>query len=210
MTFDSFITRLDTLKSSPLPGLMAHQKLIPPSRKLVEPQNFLNQNPKIAGVMALIYPVDNLATIVFTQRHVYKGVHSAQISFPGGKKDAVDGSTWDTAKREAFEEVCVDTTACNLIRPLTPVYIPPSNFYVEPYLAFATERPAFKPQESEVKEIIEMPLQRFLELEALHAYEVPKHPGVYTPAFKIDDHVIWGATAMMVSEIIHHIFQPKF
>jgi 8-oxo-dGTP pyrophosphatase MutT (NUDIX family) len=130
-------------------------------------------------------------------------VHSAQIAFPGGKYENEDIDFASTALRETYEEVGVDPHKVVLIRPFTQVYIPPSNFMVYPYLGICKEEITFIPDPSEVAGIIELPIATFLsdtiiiekELQTSYANSIK------VPAFEIENHIVWGATAMMLSEL---------
>ena len=134
-------------------------------------------------------------------RKTYKGVHSAQIGFPGGKVEPEDDSLEMTALRETEEEVGVPTQDVSVLKKLTEIYIPPSNFFVQPYLGIAESTPQFIPQESEVEALIEVPLKEFLNnnirvdklLKTSYAQQIK------VPAFELQGHIVWGATAMMLN-----------
>lgn len=201
--FEGFLKSLQARISKGLPGVDAHQKMVPPQRKLPQRTEAITYNPKVAGVMALLYPHQSEPHLVFTVRQDYPGVHSGQISFPGGKQELHEPDTWETALRETFEEVRAPIAQVALIAPLTSLYIPVSNFLVDPYLAALPTRPDFVPEAAEVKQILELPVRAFLQPQVLQTFEVPGYKGAITPCYKIDGHIIWGATAMIVSEILH-------
>ncbi len=201
--FDAFLKSLQVQLSEGLPGIAAHQKLVPPSRKLPQRAEAITHNPKVAGVMALLYPNQAEPNLVFTVRQDYPGVHSGQISFPGGKQEPHETTTWETAQRETFEEIRVRQEQVQLIAPLTSLYIPVSNFLVDPYLAYTPTRPDFIAEAAEVKEILEIPLKTFMEPKVLQTFEVPGYRGAITPCYNLNGQIIWGATAMIVSEIVH-------
>lgn len=202
LNFEDLIEGINKRLPNGLPGLAAHKKLVPPSRRLPQRAEAIAHNPKVAGVMALLYPIAEKPHLVFTLRQDYPGVHSGQISFPGGKQEPGEGSTWETAKREAFEEVYLHPDAPQLIAPLTSLYIPVSNFLVDPYLAFVPARPDFVAEAAEVKQILEVPLHAFFHPDALTQFEVPGYKNAFTPCFQLEEMIIWGATAMIVNEII--------
>lgn len=177
----------------------------PPFRaQLIEKQKERIKGAKQAGVMALFYPDANENTkLALILRNTYKGVHSAQIGFPGGKFETVDTSLKATALRETFEEIGVPIQQIDVIKQLTELYIPPSNFYVQPYIGVIRQTPHFVKQETEVSEIVEVLLSDFLDDKAVTAHEVQTSHNaiVEVPAFELNGHIVWGATAMILSEI---------
>jgi len=161
-------------------------------------------NPKQAAVLALFYPDKNEETrIVLILRKTYKGVHSAQIGFPGGRLEASDKNLEETAIRETYEEVGVRPEQIRVLKELTKIYIPPSNFWVQPFLGISETTPAFVRQETEVEEILEIKLTDFLDHSNLIEKKLSTSyaENVSVPAFLLNDHVVWGATAMMLSEV---------
>ncbi len=124
-------------------------------------QNFPRQrreDSKIAAVLILIYPVNNILTTVFIQRPVYEGIHSGQISFPGGKSELSDINLIATALREASEETGINSSEVTILGTLTPLYIPVSDNEVTPVIGWCDNRPEFKIDKVEVVHIIEVPL----------------------------------------------------
>jgi len=205
MDFEDFLELVSKIKNIPLPAESAHLKMVPPFRReLIKFQEESIKSAKKAGVLALFYPNENNKTnFVLILRKTYHGVHSAQIGFPGGKLEKQDESIERAAVRETFEEVGVSTKDIQVIRELTQVYIPPSNFYVHPFLAIASSKPFFRLQDDEVEAIIEVDLEYFLEEAIIMDNRVTASYSidVEVPTFKLNGHVVWGATAMMLSEI---------
>lgn len=200
---NQLIAKISQNLLSRLPGEKAHTKLSPPHRLVPSERELKELNPKIAAVLALIFPENGQYKTVFIKRQEYKGVHSGQISFPGGKHDEFDESLSDTALRETEEEIGVSKNNIQLLGPLSKLYIPPSNFLVHPFIGYADKTPNFIPSEKEVSEIITVDLQKFNEKSVLQTTKinVGKHD-IRCPCFNIDNNIIWGATAMIVSEII--------
>ncbi|MCG1036951.1 NUDIX hydrolase [Polaribacter sargassicola] len=203
MSFKKFQLKIDKLKKEELGGLEAQFKMAPKLRLKYNDEQIAKNNPRKAAVLALIYPNKNKeACILLTKRASYNGKHSSQISFPGGKLDVLDKSLKNTALRETYEEVGVLESSVNLVRELTDVYIPPSNFLVSPFLGFVNQRPNFN-LNYEVDTIIEVLLSDLLSDTSLSSVKMNTSymKNIEVPCFKLNDYVVWGATAMMLSEI---------
>ena len=205
MKFDKFIKSLSKIENIQLPAEVSHFKMVPPFRQeLIKQQKEAIKKAKQAGVLALFYPDTNKKTnLVLILRKTYKGVHSAQVAFPGGKLEAQDESLKITAIRETYEEVGVPMHHIEIVKTLSQVYIPPSNFYVQPFIGITSKTPKFIKQEDEVEAILEIALEHFLDKNSIITKKVSTSYGVEVevPAFNLNNHVVWGATAMMLSEI---------
>jgi len=205
MRFEEFLKSVSKIKNIPLPAEVSHFKMVPPFRQeLLKKQKEAIKKAKHAGVLSLFYPDEDKETkFVLILRKTYKGVHSAQVAFPGGKLEAQDASLRDTALRETFEEVGVPIDTVQIVRSISQVYIPPSNFYVHPFIGFTQNTPQFIKQDDEVEALIEIDLEHFLDEQSLISKKVKTSYSieVEVPAFKLNDYVVWGATAMMLSEI---------
>lgn len=203
MKFNQFIEKIESLKSLKLGGLDAQFKLAPELRLRYNADKIKANNPRKAAVLALIYPNEKKeTTFLLTERASYKGTHSAQISFPGGKIDVLDTNLQETALRETFEEVGLLPTSIQIIRELTDVYIPPSNFLATPFIGFVNKKPLFKTN-YEVENIIEVSVADLLNETSLTTVNLTTSymANVDVPCFKLNDYIVWGATAMILSEI---------
>ena len=192
------------LKKIDLPGTAAQYKMAPQSRREeLEAINFDQLDAKKAAVLCLVYPKNQESHIVFILRNAYPGVHSSQISFPGGRREKQDDSFLATAIRETEEEIGVSKKLINPITDLSKLFIPPSNFLVYPFLGFTDIEPDFQPDPSEVQQIIEVKLDFLLSDEAISSQKLSTSyaTNIQVNCFTYHEHVIWGATAMILSEL---------
>ena len=156
MDFDYFLSLISKIENAQLGGLSSHAKMIPKERKLLDLNDIETSNPRKAAVLALFYPdPSNLTKFLLILRANYDGTHAAQIGFPGGKFEKQDGNLEITALRETSEEVGVDMDRISIRKKMTDTFIPPSNFWLVPFLGFTDKRPEFNTNH-EVDEIIEV------------------------------------------------------
>ena len=205
MTFAEFEKQIVKIGKMELPGEEAHLKMAPIERLLELKQKARDaKTAKKAGVMVLFYPSEeNEAMFILMLRKTYKGVHSAQVSFPGGKKELEDETLDRTALRETEEEIGVPQNSVLILKTLTEIYIPPSNFFVQPYLGILDQTPEFKPQEDEVEALIEVSVSHLMDeaIEITKKLSTSYATDIDVPAYLLNGHVVWGATAMMLSEV---------
>lgn len=204
MNFQDFLKYVPKLVDVNLPAREAHFKMAPLERiESLKNLNFDNINPKKAAVMMLFYPKKGRTHLVLIVRNSYKGVHSSQIAFPGGKYETLDVTFEKTALRETHEEIGIHPESIEIIMPFTNLYIQPSNFMVYPFLGICKEEIVFVPDGNEVVNIIELPLNDFLndDLIITTTMSTSYAENIKIPAFKINEHIVWGATAMMLSEL---------
>jgi 8-oxo-dGTP pyrophosphatase MutT (NUDIX family) len=205
MNFDEFLVSLSKIKNIPLPAEASQFKMSPPFRnELINSYKEAMKNAKRAGVLAMFYPnATNETHLALILRKTYRGVHSAQIGFPGGKYEDEDKTLKHTAIRETWEEIGVPEHQIKVIKQMTEVYIPPSNFYVQPFIGIAQNTPKFIKQDEEVEDIVEVSLAHFLdENNVCNKLVATSYTAkIEVPAYELNGHVVWGATAMMLSEI---------
>lgn len=186
-----------------LPGESSQLKMAP-AKGLVEEKIVSKQNnsARKAGVMVLLYQSDVL-TLVLIRRTLDDTVHSGQIALPGGEMESIDEDLLDTAKREVYEEIGVNEEKYKVIKKLTDIYIPPSNFYVQPYLAICHQLPVFCKQKTEVAEVLQIPVAQLLDDTYLINTKLKSayNTEIQVPAFKFGEHIVWGATAMILHEV---------
>ena len=203
MKFELFLKKTDVIKKTKLPGIEAQFKLAPKMRLDFNDKKIQANNPKTAAVLALFYPnQNNKVSLLLTKRAIYNGTHSGQISFPGGKVEKSDLNLTETALRETFEEVGILDREINIIREFTEIYIPPSNFLVTPFIGVCYNKPSFK-KNNEVEEILEISYDDILDDNNIHFTQINNSYMEKTsvPCFQINGLIIWGATAMILSEI---------
>ncbi len=201
---EEFKSRLEEQLQNELPGEMAHLMMMPIARdeQLVMPS--YNTPPISSAVLILFYPdKDEHIKFPLIQRPTYNGAHSGQIGLPGGKAEKTDADIVETALRETHEEIGVDPKEVEVIGKLTDLHISVSNYVVTPVIAFISERPKFVLDRKEVVDILESDLYDIVN-------PVKKKEGdivvrnkfkIRTPYFNIEEKVVWGATAMMLSEL---------
>lgn len=194
------------LKTDPLPGVEAQKRMAPPGRfpKEGEPNPYVtNDSTRFAAVLLLLYPDPSFQQLIFpliVRAEQEGSVHSGQVAFPGGKVELGENPL-ETALRETEEEIGVKVTPEQVLGELTEIYIPPSNFMVYPYVAFIEQKPAFLPDTKEVASIFETPVLRLLTEETRKIKPVQyKGMDLLLPYLDLDQNMVWGATAMILSE----------
>lgn len=204
MRFDEFIKYAPKVVNVELPATHAHVKMVPPNREeLLRNTDFTKITPKKAAVMMLFYPKKMETHLALILRTSYNGVHSSQIAFPGGKVEPEDIDLKQTAIRETHEEIGVHPNTINVVRAFTEVYIPPSNYIVHPFFGYSQDELSFELQEDEVAGIVELPLKDFLDDKIIvtSTMKTSYAESIEVPGFQVEEHFIWGATAMMLSEL---------
>ena len=200
MKFSEFEHRLLKLKNKSLPGIKSHIELAPIDR-LKSIKEEVKIAKKDAAVSLCFFSDSNYETrLPFILRNNYEGVHSNQISFPGGKKEKLDEDLIETARRETNEEIGLNKDEMKLQFKLTDIYIPPSNFLVRPYVFKIENEPKIKPNSDEVVKVITPKLSSLIKLKI--NYGKTNNQKFKNPYFLIENHVVWGATAMILNEFL--------
>lgn len=196
--------KLKLALSSELPGMLSHLQLAPKERIASIKEQKSSKNAKPSAVLLILFKENKQLKIVFILRSVYDGVHSGQISFPGGKKDQNDIDSLETALREAKEEVGIVIDREDILGKLSNLYIPNSNFIVEPYVAFVEKLNGLIPDQAEVQQIYKIPLEDVTNENAIQTKEVLflNKRTISVPCFYINNLKIWGATAMILNELL--------
>ncbi len=203
MQFEELSKRISEFVQLPALAEEAHAAVFPGISKFRREALQKNPKPRLSAVGATFVPINQVAHILLIERQSYDGVHSGQISFPGGKVEDDDETLEYTARRETEEEVGVNLQTLQLVGELTEVYIPPSGFLVKPFIFKLDSLPDLKPDPREVRSILTFPVSKLMEEDVFIEGILPTGLGtsVQTRFIHYQDKKIWGATAMMLSEL---------
>ena len=200
-TFHSFTNDLRQRLQRPLPGEAAHQKMASTARyKLgITP----NERTRRSAVLICFYPYQHSIFLPLILRPQYDGVHAGQMAFPGGRMERIDENLTRTALRETQEEVGIRVSDVKVLGLLTELFIPPSNFYVQPVVGVLPYRPDFYPDPREVEAVVEVDLESLMDETIVGSNQLEvRGILVDAPFYQIQGHRVWGATAMMISELL--------
>lgn len=193
-----------------LPGTSVQWMMASSDRMLKDFPTVPGPDARVAAVLILLWPENGRIHTVLMQRPDYLGFHGGQISFPGGKQEPSDENIIRTAFREAEEETGINTGKIEVAGMLTPLFIPVSNMIVTAVLGYTGEKPSFRPNRQEVDHLIIADLNRFLDPLIIRTKPMELRGETYQVRyFAYDDYVIWGATAMMLNELLEIIRREK-
>lgn len=206
MPFNDFINTLDTQLRQPLPGPEAHLKMASATRLRLKVQP--NEKTRRSAVLILFYPYRDQILVPLILRPKYDGVHAGQMAFPGGRYEKTDENLIRTALREAQEEIGIKASDVQILGKLTELFIPPSNFYVLPVVGKLPYKPDFYPDPREVEAVLEVNLEELMDESIVGFTELDvRGITIEAPFYDIQGHKVWGATAMMISELLTVIRQ---
>lgn len=210
MTAQSQLELLRQRINGPLPGMEAHERMMPSTRRTIYRDITIPEDAKKSAVLLLFYPEENGLHFPLIERTAYPGVHSKQIGLPGGAWEESDPDYIATALRETEEEIGIGRDQIQVLGQLSSLYIPPSNFWVQPVVGFIQTRPSFVPDPNEVEQVITAALSPLLGEDAAVESKVQHSSGLHlkVPSYIIGGHVVWGATAMMISEVAALLNRP--
>ena len=203
MEFESFLSLISKIDQGKLQGILSHKKMTPKERSNFSQKELLLLKPKKAAVLALFYPdIHNETNFLLTLRASYEGTHASQISFPGGKFDVSDVNLKNTALRETYEEVGIAADQIQILKQMSDTFIPPSNFLVSPFIGIHYGTPKFN-FNHEVEAIIEVKLTDLLNDKTITTKKLSTSymKNIDVPCYMLNNYVVWGATAMILSEI---------
>ena len=200
-SFSLFTDKLIQNLTYPLPGESAHKVMQATSKLRLSFKP--NNRTRKSAVLILFYPYQEEIYFPLILRPAYDGVHSGQVAFPGGRYELTDENLIRTALREAQEEIGLRLTDVRILGCLTELFIPPSNFYVLPVIATMPYRPDFYPDAREVEDIFEIKLNEISDAGIIGSSTLQiRGEEVLAPHYEVNGYKIWGATAMMISELL--------
>ncbi|MBC6399766.1 MAG: CoA pyrophosphatase [Ekhidna sp.] len=204
MDFDRVTNFLEKRLQGSLPGAGAHELMKPVK---ADGTNFSIKHPvspRESGVLILFHESEGDIRFPLIQRPAYKGVHSGQMALPGGKKETEDGDLFDTALREAKEEIGVDHLQVEILGSLSKFYVMASNYEVLPVIGKVKSKSNFTPDNHEVESIINARLSHLVNPNYMKEKRILVRGEVemICPYFDLEDKIIWGATAMILSELV--------
>ncbi|OEK04171.1 NUDIX hydrolase [Roseivirga misakiensis] len=203
-SFQSFVDRLSHRLTEPLPGRKAQEIMAP---RPIDEKRFREDPLRPArpgGVMVLLYPQNGEIFLPLMKRPVYQGAHSGQVSLPGGKVEKSDIDLTATALRETHEEIGVLPQNIDVLGQLSELFIIASNFKVYPTVGVLKSEPLFIPDEREVDRVLLPSLAELKDVDnrGIKTMHFPPYK-IDSPYFNVEGEVVWGATAMILSELIH-------
>jgi 8-oxo-dGTP pyrophosphatase MutT (NUDIX family) len=200
---EEFIDKLKNEIKKGLPGTDVQWHMASSDRLLRGFPRTPGKDAREAAVLILLYPYNKSVYTVLMQRPDYNGVHGGQISFPGGKRESADETIIKTALREAYEETGADPARIKVIDILTPLFIPVSNTLVTPVVGWIESKPLFSHQAEEVVFLFDVEIKRLLDpaVVKIKAIEI-RGELIDVKYFDYDGNVIWGATAMILYELL--------
>jgi 8-oxo-dGTP pyrophosphatase MutT (NUDIX family) len=199
MTFTQKISLIKAELQKPLPGTNQQYLMAPEFRRSFS----LSSPVKNAGVMICIFPGENDLQTVFIKRRDYDGPHGGQVSLPGGVYEVQDQDMGDTAIRETREEIGIDLDKNEILGSLTPLLIPISAMQVHPFVCFYRKKPVFTPENREVEYLIIAGLGELSDPKRIERERWMLHGSENkVPFYRVQGNIIWGATAMIISEFL--------
>ena len=191
-----FIIKLTKKMNGELPGKTAHETMmIKPRYKYIAKKTSIP-----AAVLILLFPIKNKWHFFLTKRTNTVEHHKGQISLPGGMLEKGE-SHKEAAIRETFEELGVQSEDINIIGPLTPLYIPISNFKIFPFVGWVNSNPKLKIQSKEVSRVFSPSIFSLMDPQTKKVKDsILVGQKVKIPFFNLKNEVVWGATSMIISE----------
>ncbi|WP_186757725.1 NUDIX hydrolase [Echinicola salinicaeni] len=204
MELKEIVEHLESKLQKPLPGKKGQLLMAPQPLDEARFAHKHIKNARKGAVMILLYSGKDGCMVPFIKRPEYEGNHSGQVSFPGGKWEEADIDLEETALRETEEEIGVAKNQITVIGKMSKLYIPPSNFLVTPYIGFSEQTPEFKPDPREVSRIIHSDFHALLDNANIKetSFELASGYQLKAPYFDIEKEVVWGATAMILGELM--------
>lgn len=197
-----FVERLREQIQEGLPGPDVQYLMAPGMRpRYLRPED-IPGHPRLSSVLLMIYPKAGSLHTAFIKRTEDEGMHSGQISLPGGKKEDTDADLQSTALRETEEELGIAVNDIQVIGQLSHLYIDVSHFLVYPFVGCLHREPRFRPEPKEVERVIEWPLDGLMACKVLDGDIPVRGMKVRAPYYPLGRDQLWGATAMIVREFV--------
>jgi 8-oxo-dGTP pyrophosphatase MutT (NUDIX family) len=192
--------------SKELSGISSHLKMAPEHRlEQLKSGKEPTQDARKSAVLILFFHEDEVLKMIVIRRSVYVGIHSGQIAFPGGRYEEEDGNVQVTALREIEEEIGITKDKIEIIGRLSDIYVPPSNFLISVFVGYLSDKPIYKIDEREVDDVIEIPFSDFFKQDVIKKKDFYVNSIKATsnaPYYDVTNAEIWGASAMVISELI--------
>jgi len=193
-------TKIGLSLKNRLPGELSHRKMLPPERELqIAPGNA--NTVKKSGVLLLIYPENGELYLCLIKRPVHMKNHAGQVALPGGKIEKKDAGPREAAIRETREEIGVLPEQIEILGSLSELYISVTGFLIHPFVGWTPAKPTFQLNHDEVEKLLLFPLLTYLQHQSVESVELDTVTGkLQVPAILFEGEIIWGATAMILSE----------
>ena len=196
-----------TALAAPLPGREAHATLAPRPHRGWEPGHIPEGARRAAGLL-LLYPLYDAPHILLTVRANALPTHAGQVSLPGGELEGYE-TVAEAALREAGEEVGLESASVRVLGSLSTLYIPVSDFALHPVVGICDERPAWRAEIQEVDRLLEVRLDELLSGTRLRrGGRWRRDQWFQVPYFEVGEERVWGATAMVLSELLAVLGSP--
>ncbi len=159
--------------------------------------------PRPAAALLLLYPHDNELWFPLTVRSSALPLHRGEVSLPGGGVDSGDAGVVGAALREAQEEIGVYPDAVEILGTLAAFYIPPSNFQLTPVVGFTPMPFDIRANPAEVEAVFSVALNQLLDPATVETEEWEhRNLRLQAPFFALHGYKVWGATALLLSELV--------
>jgi 8-oxo-dGTP pyrophosphatase MutT (NUDIX family) len=202
--YPDFAEQVSRKLSGPLPGHEAHQLMASRLHGNIRLKPGPDSSTRESAVLILFYPKNNVLHLPLILRPVYSGVHSGQVGLPGGRVEPDDLNINSTALREAHEEIGIDVSSVKVLGRLSELFVAASNHIVHPIVGITEYSPLFNPDPREVDQMIEVSLQQLQDksIVGVKNMVVGGNIEITAPYFDVAGHTVWGATAMILSELL--------